>query len=235
MKTEPITHSVYERRTFLRTIASVATLAVTGCATRSKEIGDMTHSQEEEAEVTPGEDLMQEHGVLERILLVYDEVIRRTERKESFDPALVVRAAGIIRNFIEDYHEKLEEQFVFPRLQSAGRETDLVEVLLRQHQRGGELTDTILSSARSGSVSGLPLLLRSFSRMYRPHAAREDTVLFPAFREVVGGMAYRELGEQFEDREHQILGEHGFKNAVAEVARLEQALDIEDLARFTAP
>jgi hypothetical protein len=28
--------------------------------------------------------------------------------------------------------------------------------------------------------------LRSFQRMYRPHAAREDTALFPAFRAVVG-------------------------------------------------
>jgi hypothetical protein len=35
--------------------------------------------------------------------------------------------------------------------------------------------------------------------MYRPHAVREDTVVFPAFRSVVGHSAYRELGEQFED------------------------------------
>jgi hypothetical protein len=69
--------------------------------------------------------------------------------------------------------------------------------------------------------------------MYRPHAAREDTVLFPAFREVVGGAAYRELGEQFEHQEHARFGEHGFENAVAEVARLEGALGIGDLAQFT--
>ena len=42
--------------------------------------------------------------------------------------------------------------------------------------------------------------LRAFGRMYRPHAAREDTVLFPAFRDVVGRAAYRELGEQFEEQ-----------------------------------
>ena len=71
--------------------------------------------------------------------------------------------------------------------------------------------------------------------MYRPHAAREDTVLFPAFAELVGRAACRELGEQFEEREHALFGEHGFSDVVREVADLEQTLGIYDLARFTAP
>jgi hypothetical protein len=69
--------------------------------------------------------------------------------------------------------------------------------------------------------------------MYRPHAAREDTVLFPAFRDVVGRAAYRELGEQFEEHEHERFGERGFETVVSEVSDLEQALGIHDLARFT--
>jgi len=43
------------------------------------------------------------------------------------------------------------------------------------------------------------------------------------------------MGEQFEDKEHQLFGEHGFENIVAEIARLEAALGIGDLAQFTAP
>jgi hypothetical protein len=90
-----------------------------------------------------------------------------------------------------------------------------------------------LSQAGKGSAE-LAQRLRGFQRMYRPHAAREDTVLFPAFREVVGGAAaYRELGEQFEDQEHARFGKHGFEEAVAEIAKLEGALGIADLARFT--
>ena len=69
--------------------------------------------------------------------------------------------------------------------------------------------------------------------MYRPHAAREDTVLFPAFRDVVGRAAYRELGEEFEEKEHARFGEHGFRAVVGEVADLERALGIDDLASFT--
>jgi len=207
-----------------------------GCATAgatSKGRAAKTGNEHPEAEVTPGEDLMQEHGLLERILLIYDEAVRRIEQREPFDLTVLTSSAGIVRRFVEDYHERLEEQFVFPRLQTARRETELVAVLLRQHERGREVTIDILRRAGSAATPELAQRLRSFARMYRPHAAREDTVLFPAFREVIGGEGYRELGEQFEDKEHELFGEQGFENTVAEVARLEAALGIADLAKFT--
>lgn len=219
----------WERRRFLRTMFSAAGLTLAGCA--SYRTAPPRGDEGEEVEVTPGEDLMQEHGVLERILLIYDEAGRRMDAGDPLDVVVVTRAAGIIRSFIEDYHEKQEEEFVFPRLQRAGRETELVEVLLLQHQRGRLLTDEILR--RSQPSSELRRALLRFTRMYRPHAAREDTVLFPAFSEVVGPVEYRELGGRFEEREHELFGEGGFQRVVAQVAELEKALDIHDLAHFT--
>lgn len=223
------------RRVFLATGVG---LLLAGCATTSSAAADgrsPNSKESEEAEVTPGEDLMQEHGLIERILLIYDEAARRIEHGEPIDLVTLTGAAQIVRRFVEDYHEKQEEQFVFPRLQKAARERELVATLLRQHQRGRELTEDILRKASASVSPELARSLRHFTRMYRPHAAREDTVLFPAFREVVGGGAYRELGEQFEDNEHAHFGEHGFENTVAEVARLETALGIGDLEQFTAP
>jgi len=166
-------------------------------------------------------------------VLIYEEVSRRLDRGERFDPQTVVGAAGIIHRFVEDYHEKNEERFIFPRLQAANREADLVAVLLRQHQRGRELTLQIIRTAEAGAAPDLARTLRSFARMYRPHAAREDTVIFPAFREVIGRAAYRELGDELEEQEHRILGNRGFEEAVAEVARLESTLGIADLDSFT--
>lgn len=220
------------RRQLLHAVGAAAGVAMTGCATaaaaqqrKAKEGGD--------AEVTPGEDLMQEHGVLDRILIIYDECARRIDAGDPVDFAILASAAGIVRGFIEDYHEKNEEQFVFPRLVSAGREVDLVATLLAQHRRGREATDAILQSAQQGGTANLAKQLRGFSRMYRPHAAREDTVVFPAFRALLGRAAYRELGEQFEDQEHELIGEHGFESTVAAVARMERALGMDDLAKFT--
>jgi len=217
-----------DRRQFLTASATVSGLLLSACASSGER-----EEHSEEAEVTPGEDLMQEHGLLERILLVYGESARRLERNEQLDLGVVHSAAGIVTRFVEDYHEKLEETFVFPRLEQARREVELVTVLRRQHARGREVTNEIARLSSGTPSPELAQALRAFERMYRPHAAREDTVLFPAFRSVVGGSEYRELGEQFEDREHELLGEHGFEGAVAEVAQLEAALHIDDLAQFT--
>lgn len=238
MKREAFDRQDEGRRRFLRTTVSAAGLVLTGCgAAAARERDGETPpggSSRGEAEVTPGEDLMQEHGVLERVLLIYDEAARRLERREALDLTVVTRAAGIVRRFVEEYHERLEEQFVFPRLEAARREVDLVAVLRRQHQRGREVTDEMVRLASAGTgTARLAELLRSFQRMYRPHAAREDTVLFPAFRAVVGRAEYRELGERFEEQEHSRFGEHGFEETVAEVAKLEAAVGIADLASFT--
>jgi hypothetical protein len=45
---------------------------------------------------------------------------------------------------------------------------------------------------------------------------------------------YKELGELFEDKEKPMLGDHDFRHAVAEIARLEQAFGLDDLAKLTA-
>jgi hemerythrin-like domain-containing protein len=228
------------RREFLRGLGA-AGMVVAGCATTgSRAAGQVmgASKKKEGEEVAPGEDLMREHGVLRRVMFVYDDVVQRVDARAEVPADVVVSAAGIVRRVIEDYHEKLEEQFLFPRFEKAGREVDLVRVLRLQHQAGRGVTDEAVRLARGplreeGDRRRLAEVLRSFNRMYRPHAAREDTVLFPAFHELVGEKAYGELGEQFEDKEKTVLGEGGFEKAVADVARLEAALGLDDLSRFT--
>src|ERR1700720_429414 len=76
-------------------------------------------AEEDEQEVSPAEDLMREHGVLKRVLLIYAEAIRRIDANEDLPPETLADSAKIIRSFIEDYHEKLEGDFFFPRFEKA--------------------------------------------------------------------------------------------------------------------
>ena len=189
---------------------------------------------------TPAEDLMREHGVLSRILLVYGEAVRRLEAGVELLPEAVSAAAGIVRRFGHDYHEKLEEEQVFPLFAKAGTLVALVDVLKAQHEAGRRLTADILglaTPAMAGDARTRQTLvsrLRSFTRMYRPHEAREDTVLFPALRRLVSEHEYRALGERFERRERELLGERGFAGIVDEVAELEKGLGLYELGQFTA-
>lgn len=235
MQAKRIEDVMWQRRRTFELVALAGAAFVVGCAGKSPAArsADEQSDEKAEAEVTPGEDLMQEHGVLERVLLIYDESARRIETGEQLDFGIVDKGADIVRRFVEEYHERNEERFVFPRLQKAGREVELGAVLLEQHERGRAVTAEIQRQARAASGSQLAPLLRAFARMYRPHAAREDTVLFPAFRELMGRDGYAELGEQLEEDEHKKLGAHGFEDTVKEVAQLEAGLGIGDLAKWT--
>jgi hemerythrin-like domain-containing protein len=194
---------------------------------------------EEEEEITPTEDLMREHGVLKRVLLVYRESLRRMDAKQDLPPEALTNAAQIIRNFIEEYHEKLEEDFLFPRLEKAGKLTELSRVLREQHQAGRRLTDVTLRFANSKSLKNdaerakLRDSLQQFVRMYEPHEAREDTVLFPALRKIISPHEFGALGEDFEKKEHQLFGEDGFEKMVEKIAGIEKQLNIYDLSQFT--
>jgi hemerythrin-like domain-containing protein len=225
------------RRDFIMTGAAGIGLLVAGPGRLSMAA---VKKESKEEEVGPVEDLMREHGILRRVLLIYEEVQHRLDAGKDLPPGVIPDAAGIIRRFIEDYHEKLEENELFPRFEKAGQLVDLVKVLYAQHQAGRRLTDIILQSSAPAALASAELrrrlaeTLRQFMRMYRPHATREDTVLFPAFRSLVSPREYDTLGEKFEDLEHKLVGKEGYEKMVNQVAELEKKLGIYDLSQFTA-
>lgn len=191
-------------------------------------------------DISPAEDLMREHGLLNRLLLIYDEHLRILAAKRTFDGSVLASAADIIRRFVEEYHEKLEEDFLFPRFRKAGKLVSLVDTLQAQHKAGRELTAKIEELAGVATLKyvstdseKLADALRAFLRMYRPHEAREDTVLFPAFRKIVSPHEYEALGDDFEKKENELFGEDGFFKVVDRVAQLEKKLGIYELAQFT--
>lgn len=197
----------------------------------------------DEKEVGAVEDLMREHGVLRRALLIYRESVPKLRADPArLDAAAIHRAAQLFRDFGEEYHEKkLEEAYIFPRVKKkAGPAATMVDTLLAQHRRGREITDFVLNATKDGRISGanaepLARLFENMGRMYQNHAAREDTVLFPAWKEAVSARELDELGDKFEDIEKQQFGGDGFDKAVREIGAIEQRLGLADLAQFTAP
>lgn len=196
-------------------------------------------ASEKAIEVSPVEDLMREHGVLKRVLLIYEEALRRLDAKQDVPLKALGDGARIVRSFIEDYHGKLEEHYLFPRFKKANKLVDLVDVLFKQHRVGRQLTSVVLELTTGkplkadGDHDALRESLRHFVRMFSAHEAREDTVLFPALRQIVSAHEYDALGEEFEEKEHELFGKDGFEEIVARVAAIEKTLGIYDLAQFT--
>jgi len=227
------------RRGFLCAAGAVgAGLLLTGCRGAAGIVGEKESPDNGEG-VTPTEDLMREHGVLERVLLLYEEGIRRLDAHETLPPEALAEAAAVVRSFIEDYHEKQEEEDVFPRLEKAGKLADLTVILRAQHAAGRSATEGIGKRLVRAAFNDpdsrreLTRFLRAFVRMYRPHYASEDTVVFPALREVVAPREFDALGDKFEDRGQKLFGAGGFEKMVERVAQLEEGLGLADLAQFT--
>jgi hemerythrin-like domain-containing protein len=219
-----------DRRQFL---LATATLCVPAAAVFAEE------PKKDEEDVGAAEDLMREHGVLNRILLIYQEGLRRLHSREEVPPAVFREAANLVRKFVEDYHEKLEENFIFPEFEKHKKLTDLVKVLKQQHDAGRGLTDVILRDAaddrfmKEDARRELVESCQLFIRMYRPHEAREDTVLFPALHKIMSAKQLKDLGERFEKEEDRLFGDEGFEKNVDKVAAIEKQLGIYDLAQFT--
>lgn len=233
------------RREFLGMAAGAAAAGIVrvaaGAEPSSEDDGNAETGAEEEKgeEVGATEDLMREHGVLDRVLLIYEEGLRPMAAKEEVGPEPFRRSAELVRRFVEDYHERLEEQFIFPVFARDEALAKLAAVLKRQHESGRAVTAEILrlstgdSFAKRENRDRLTVLCRSFITVYRPHSAREDTVLFPALREVLPAKRIDELGEQFEAQEHKLFGEEGFQKTVEQVGEIERHLGVHDLEKFT--
>jgi len=205
-----------------------------------------TPSQEKNADkidpdtgVTAPEDLMKEHGVLTRCLLVYEEGIRRLRNKETVAPEIFSKTAELIRSFVEEYHERNEEKYIFPVFEEHKNLVELVQTLRTQHKAGREVTARILRLSTPDQFRSqdnrtqMMASCQSFIRMYRPHESREDTILFPALRTLLTPRQVEALGDKMEEDEHKVLGDEGFEKSVDKVASIEKALGIYDLAQFT--
>ena len=245
--TNPPNPGVGRRRILGISISAAGAIALAACDKPQPKAGEPGAPAEDEVPVTPPEDLMREHGVLKRVLLIYREGIRRLQASEQLPADALNAGAAIIRSFIEDYHEQLEEQHVFPKLEQhvfpklerAGKLTDITSVLRTQHARGRVLTDRVVAATGTATApdqakrEALVQDMSAFIRMYEPHEAREDTVVFPTLRQVVPAKEFRDMAEIFEDEEHRRFGQAGFEGVVDKVADIEKSLGIYDLSQFT--
>ena len=241
------------RRDFMRTTAIVGTgLLLTSCnggkmANTASGKQEETSSKPDENkmgdEVTATEDLMREHGVLRRALLVYSAVaVKLRTSASSISPDALQKTATLFREFGEEYHEKkLEEAYIFPAVKKVGGEAaSYPDILITQHNRGREITDYIISVTRSAKLGtsnaeSVAKSLEAFVLMYRNHAAREDTIIFPAWKETMTGEQLDEMNDKFEDIEHEQFGEDGFEDAVKQISAIENSLGLADISQFTAP
>ena len=187
---------------------------------------------------SPSEYLMRQHGIVHRLALLFETVAERAQEGKRIEPAFL-QTRGLVHDFTEDYHEELEENYIFPLFTGGGPLEEMVSVLRMQHSMGHTLAQRAYRIAEKGpdldedERRKLASGCRSYSRMYRAHAAFEDTQMWPALRETVSPSKYEDITEAFARMAEERLGDEGFSGAVEQMAEIEQKLGIDGLSDFT--
>ena len=195
-------------------------------------------SKASDATITATERLMRNNGVLMRVLVIYDAGIRRLGQDEDMEPSIFTQTAEVMRDFVHAYHEKAEEEQVFPHFKKAGRMVELVDVLQAQHQAAQKLTDRILQtaeSARSSKTDRTAMIeaMKASCTLYHPHMARETTDILPTLRSLVTPAEFDEIGDALTKREVALFGTDGLEKVAKRVEALEKRIGIHDLSQFS--
>lgn len=114
-------HRCDRRRLLGSSALAAGSFLLTACGNGDDAAGSSPPAQRDApATLPPSEDLMRDHGLLKRLLLVYKEAIGRIDAEEHIPPQPIHEAGQIMRSVIHDHHERLEEQHVFPQLAHRG-------------------------------------------------------------------------------------------------------------------
>lgn len=185
------------------------------------------------SEPSPTEDLMREHGLLDRILLIYEFYLGQIHQLKPIDLALLTESTQIIRSFIEEYHEPMEEKYIFAPLLEKKIEVELITELIVQHKVSKLITGKIFTYVAQSNIPKIDYYIRMFLHMYRAHESREDTVIFNKFREMTPPARMAELGDEFERSETEKFGPDGYERILQRVNQIETNLGIHNLKSYT--
>ncbi|MFW6189459.1 MAG: hemerythrin domain-containing protein [Planctomycetota bacterium] len=227
------------RRSFLKTAGVAAVGAVTGVASAQGEADMGGKPMEVAMAKTVAEGIMHEHSIIQRLMGVYEECAARLDAGDEPPSGVIVNAGAVADEFVENYHEAYEENHLYVPFQKQGVATDAIAVMHRQHQVGRALIGQMIFLAGEEELQAddrrkLANLCRAYPRMYRAHAAHEDTVLLP-HDEVIGrSIGHGSLHGVMMAYRRQKLGGLDLEGVMDRVAELEEGLGIADLDHFTA-
>ncbi|MGA2501718.1 MAG: hemerythrin domain-containing protein [Tepidisphaeraceae bacterium] len=130
--------------------------------------------------------LRNEHRVIERVLKVLANLVRRFRSGGSFEKEAFIECIRFLRLFADSCHHGKEETLLFPALEARGipREHGPIGVMLHEHQVGRELVRRMADAIQSGEngnptagmqcVEAAEQLIGHLSQ----HIAKEDNILF---------------------------------------------------------
>jgi hemerythrin-like domain-containing protein len=159
--------------------------------------------------------LMDEHRVIERVLVALEANARRLQAGEAVPMDFFLKTADFVKGFADGCHHMKEEQVLFPALEANGMPhgSGPVAVMLADHENGRQLVRTMRQAAERVSNGGEEAAMvvagsaLEYATLLRQHIQKEDNVLFPTADQVIPVEQHPQIAERFEHIEHEETGE----------------------------
>jgi hemerythrin-like domain-containing protein len=174
-------------------------------------------------------------------MFVFESMIARIADGENPDLKPINQAALILKELIAEHHMVDEERLIFPKIEASGRYADLLKTLRLQHDRGRAIIDRIIDMTQKGSIENIGSmnemvnLCLSFAIMYRPHAAVEETVVFPALYDFASNDEILNIEAIMRGEEKGLMENERFRRVLDSLAEIEAQAGTADIRRFTPP
>lgn len=162
--------------------------------------------------MTPTDDLMNEHRVIERMLSILTKASNRLEAGKSIEPGFYVNAVDFLKNFADKCHHSKEEKLLFVKMMERGvsGEVGPIAVMMREHQDGRAHVKTLdkLSKEKmsKSTKDGLIKSSRAYVDLLTKHIQKEDNVLYPLANQILDKADQAELEKGFEEVEEKVMG-----------------------------
>jgi hemerythrin-like domain-containing protein len=184
------------------------------------------------------EELALEHGMLMRIMLAMNTMIKGAEGGRPNMDALSM-ACDMIRKLVDEHHMKFEEEQIYPRFEK-GDMADFVKTLKAQHDEARRFVSQMSQTTKMGQIttSTIENLRRNYTAFQdtlTAHAAFEETLLFPLVRGSISDDELNRLKTAFKEQESRIVGSDPTRKAYTLLSELESKAGINDLSFYTKP
>lgn len=166
--------------------------------------------------MTPTEDLINEHKAIKIMLSIMGKIAEDIKANKEFYIKDVEQIVDFLQTFADKCHHGKEETSLFPALVLAGipKENGPIGVMLHEHTLGRgyikEISNGVENCKIDKTCSGelIAANLTNYVNLLQNHIHKEENVLFPMANKTLSEQKQKEISEQFEKIEEEVVG-HG--------------------------
>lgn len=166
--------------------------------------------------MTPTEDLINEHKAINVMLSIMSKIAEDIKANKEFYIKDVEQIVDFLQTFADKCHHCKEETSLFPALVLAGipKENGPIGVMLQEHTLGRGYIKEIkrgLKNCKLGDTCSGELIMTSLTNyvsLLQNHIHKEENILFPIANKTLSEQKQKEISEQFEKIEEEVVG-HG--------------------------